>query len=118
MKNPNLSAESERRPAYLLGLVSLLLSLAPYLFLFIQILFILGIPWHDLRYSPQAFGIECLACSGTLLSIAGIILGIVSLVRKEPKKYLSIAGIVLGILGPVPVIAVGWFSGILFFSPI
>jgi hypothetical protein len=116
MENPTPSIETETRPVCPLGLTSFILSFTPFLFLCIQVMLLIGNPWNELRYSPQAIGIECLSCFGTLLPLSGVTLGIVSLVRKEPKKFFAITGIVLGILAPPIMIAIGLFSGILFFS--
>jgi hypothetical protein len=116
MQNSTPSFETETRPRYPLGLVSLTLSLTPFLFLCIQIMLLAGMTGAELHYSPQAIVIECLSCIGILLPILGVILGITSLMRKEPRVVFAIAAIVLGILGSPIMVITGWLFGTLFFS--
>jgi hypothetical protein len=41
----------------------------------------------------------CPSIIGVIAPIVGVVLGIISLVRKEPRKVFAIIGIMLGILG-------------------
>ena len=116
MENSTPSIEIETQPKYALGMVGLVLSLTPFLFLCIQIMLLTGNTGNELHYSPQAIAIECLSCFGTLVPLSGVILGIISLVRKESRRILAIAAIVLGILGSPIMAIIGLLFGFLFFS--
>jgi hypothetical protein len=70
----------------------------------------------NFRYSPWAVAVQCFSCLGVLAPLAGTVLGIVSLVRKEPKKGFAIAAIPLGILTAIGMVFLSYFNLLIAFT--
>ena len=90
---PPLLPEQQKRPV--LGIIALVLAILAFLIMCLDVFLIIGLSGGNIA-SQQYGGLDiALSCLAGLSGVIALVLGILSLTRKEPMKALGIIAVIL-----------------------